>query len=197
MARREQPPSPAGPRPWTRVRQGLPHDYRILKIREDEVADPRDGNVHGRVVIDCVDWVNIIPVTLEDEVVLIRQFRTGIWENTLEIPGGMVDAGETPLQAAVRELEEETGYVPGRVIPIGCVHPNPAIQNNRTWSFLALGCERTSEQAQDSGEDILVELHPRRRIPDLLREGAITHALVVAAFGLERLYWDRETAYGR
>ena len=186
-----------GPRAWKRVKQGLPHDYRILKIREDQVADPRDGRVHGRVVIDCVDWVNIIPVTLENDVVLIRQFRTGVWENTLEIPGGMVDEGEEPLAAAVRELEEETGYVPGRVVPLGWTHPNPAIQHNRCFSFLALGCEKTSVQAQDSGEDILVELHPRKDIYRLLREGQITHALVVAAFGLERLYWDHETAYGR
>ncbi len=185
----------SAPRHWKRIRQGLPADYRILEIREDEVEDPRDDSRHPRVIIDCVDWVNIIPVTLSNDVVLIRQFRFGIWENTLEIPGGMVDPGESPEDAAVRELEEETGFVPGRVVPLGMVHPNPAIQTNRCYSFLALGCDRTGEQAQDAGEVIAVECVPRARISKLLRDGIITHSLVVAAFGLERLYWERETAY--
>jgi ADP-ribose pyrophosphatase len=183
------------PRAWRRVRQGLPADYQILKVREDLVADPRDGTEHPRVIIDCTDWVNIIPVTLGDEVVLVRQFRFGVWANTLEIPGGMVDAGEDPAAAAVRELEEETGYLPGRLVRLGVIHPNPAIQTNRCHIYLGLGCDRTGQRAPDAGEDLSVELHPRRVIPRLLRDGVITHSLVVAAFGLERLYWDRETAY--
>ena len=183
------------PKEWKRVRQGLPADYRILKIREDVVADPRDESHHPRVIIESTDWVNIIPITLDDQVVLIRQFRFGIWQNTLEIPGGMVDGREDPLDAAVRELEEETGFVPSRVIPIGVVHPNPAIQINRCHSFLALGCDQTGRMSQDTGEDIEVVLTPRKRIPNLLRSGEISHSLVVAAFLFERLYWDRESSY--
>jgi len=185
----------SAPRAWRRVRTGLPADYGILKVREDIVADPRDDREHPRVIIESVDWVNVIPVTLKDEVVLIRQFRFGVWDHTLEIPGGMVDPGETPMDAAVRELEEETGYVPSRVIPLGRVHPNPAIQTNTCHSFLALGCAPQGEARQDAGEDIEVVLTPRRKIPSMLREGRITHALVVCAFAFERLYWDRQTAY--
>lgn len=185
----------APPKPWERIRTGTPTDYKILRIREDTVADPRNGSHHPRVVIESTDWVNIIPVTLDDEIVLIRQFRCGIWENTLEIPGGMVDADEPPLEAAIRELEEETGFVPGRVVQLGSVHPNPALQTNRCHSFLAIGCDRTGTLAPDSGEDIEVVLTPRRQIPRMLRDGTISHALVVAAFGLERLYWDQQTSY--
>lgn len=182
-------------REWKRLKTGLPSDYRILKVREDVVAHPRDGSEHPRVIIECTDWVNIIPVTLEDEVVLVRQFRFGVWSDSLEIPGGMVDPGEEPLEAAVRELEEETGYVPGKVIHLGSVHPNPAIQTNRCHSYLALSCYQKAPPNPDEGEELVVERVARKQIPKLLREGAITHSLVVAAFLLERLYWDRQTAY--
>ncbi len=174
------------------MRPGLPADYRILTIREDTVADPRNGAEHPRVIIESTDWVNIIPVTLDDQVVLVRQFRFGIWANSLEIPGGMVDPGESPAQAAVRELKEETGYVPGRVIPLGFVHPNPAMQTNRCYSYLALGCHLAGESTLDAGEDIEVVLRSRKELPELLRSGEITHSLVVAAFLKERLFWDAE-----
>jgi 8-oxo-dGTP pyrophosphatase MutT (NUDIX family) len=184
----------SSPKEWKRVQTGTSTDYGILSIRQDTVADPRDGEEHPRVFIECTEWVNIIPVTLDDEIVLVRQFRCGVWSNSLEIPGGMVDPGESPEHAAVRELEEETGYVPGRVIPLGFVHPNPAIQSNRCHSYLALGCNRTSEVSLDEGEDIEVVLRPRRDIPEMLWNGEITHSLVLAAFLKERLYWESETA---
>ncbi|MGA9521808.1 MAG: NUDIX hydrolase [Myxococcaceae bacterium] len=182
----------SAPKEWKRVRPGLPADYGILTIREDTVADPRNGAEHPRVIIESTDWVNIIPVTVHDEVVLVRQFRFGIWANSLEIPGGMVDLGESPAHAAVRELKEETGYVPGRVIPLGFVHPNPAMQTNRCYTYLALGCHLAGETTLDAGEDIEVVLRPRKEIPELLRSEEITHSLVVVAFHKERLYWDAE-----
>lgn len=183
------------PREWKRVKMGLPADYTILKVREDVVEDPRDGQHHPRVVIDCPDWAVIIPVTLDERLVLIRQFRNGIWANSLEVPGGIVDPGEDPRIAAIRELEEETGFVPGRVIPLGAIHPNVALQTNRCHIFLALGCDATGEKSFDEGEDIELLLTPRNEVWKLLREGKITHALVVAAFMLERLFWDKETSY--
>jgi ADP-ribose pyrophosphatase len=173
--------------PWPRLRRGLEHDYRVIKVRQDVVADPRTGHEHPRVVIDSPDWVNIIAVTKDEQLVLIRQYRFGITETTLEIPGGMVEPGEDPAEAAARELEEETGYVPGRVVTLGQVHPNPAIQSNRCHSFLALDCVKAHEGRQDAGEDIAVELHPRSAVPQLILSGAISHSLVVVAFFLEHL----------
>jgi 8-oxo-dGTP pyrophosphatase MutT (NUDIX family) len=174
-------------KPWLRLRQGLEHDYRVLKVREDRWADPRSGQEHPRVLVDCADWVNVIAVTPEEQLVLVRQFRFGTQAVTLEIPGGMVDPGEDPAAAAVRELEEETGYVPGRVVPLSSVHPNPALQPNQCFSYLALDCVKRHEGRQDAGEDIAVELHPRADLPRLILEGHITHSLVVVAFFLERL----------
>jgi ADP-ribose pyrophosphatase len=175
------------PRPWQRLRRGLEHDYQILKVRRDIFADPRTGNEHPRVFIDTPEWVNVVAVTPEDQLILIRQYRFGIEATTLEIPGGLVEPGEEPAAAAARELEEETGYVPGRLVALGSVHPNPALQGNRCHSFLALDCVKQHEGRQDHGEDIIVELRPHAEVPRLVLEGHITHSLVVVAFFLEHL----------
>lgn len=168
------------PQPWTRVSVRSEKDYRIFRTTTLNVLDPRNGSPWVRTVIEAPDWVNVVPVTEAGEVVLVRQFRFGTWSNTLEIPGGMLDPGEDALAAAGRELEEETGYRPARVTALGSCHPNPAIFNNRLHSFLAEGCVKVHEGKQDGSEDIQVVVVPRAELPRLVREGQITHALVLA-----------------
>src|SRR6476469_5123856 len=121
---------------WKILRQHKEQDYTIAKSRELIVERLRDHSQHPRVVLDVPDWCNIIPVRKDGRIVMVRQFRFGAWQPSLEIPGGIVDPGEDPQTAAVRELAEETGYRPARVIALGHVHPNPALQPNRCHSFL-------------------------------------------------------------
>jgi ADP-ribose pyrophosphatase len=159
-------------------------DHRIFRIRHDLYRFEPTGAERDFVVLDCPDWVNIIPLTDDGRVVLIRQFRHGTQSVTLEIPGGVVEAGETPEDAAVRELVEETGYVPASVKSLGFVSPNPAIQGNRSHTFLAEGCRLTTAPQPDSFEKIEVLFRPLEDIPGLILNGEISHSLIIAAFAL-------------
>jgi ADP-ribose pyrophosphatase len=156
---------------------------RIFRLEKHRMISPRNGQEHEFYVIDCPDWCNIIPLTDGGDVVMVKQRRHGLGEETLELPGGMIDpTDESPLVAASRELLEETGYRARSVEPIGVIAPNPAIQNNRCHSFLARGAERVAEAALEGAEDIEVVTVPLAEIPARIRSGEINHALVVVAF---------------
>lgn len=168
---------------WERLASEIAYACRIFSIRRDRARFSRDATEHDFHVVESADWVNIIPVTPSGEVVLVRQFRHGIRDCTLEIPGGMIDPEDaSPLVAARREMIEESGYDSERVEVLGSIHPNPAIQNNRCHSFVAYDVERRHVPAFDSTEETEVVLVPLATIPDLIRAGDITHALVVVAF---------------
>jgi ADP-ribose pyrophosphatase len=158
--------------------------YRIFDIREDRYLLPRNGQEAPFYVLESPDWVNVIPLTEKEEVVLIRQFRFGLNETTVEIPGGIVDTGLTPLEAGRKELLEETGYASDHWEYLGFVHPNPAFLNNRCHTFLARNARKTAETALEESEEIEVVLFPFREVKDLIRGGFIRHSLVICAF-----YW--------
>lgn len=173
---------------WRRVESERVADCRVFQVRRDLALNPRGGAEHNFYCIEAVDWINIIPLTSEGEVVMIEQYRHGADEVTLEIPGGMVDEDEVAERAAGRELLEETGYRAREVQLLGRTRPNPAIQNNWLYSFLARDCRFEQEPAFDSSEWTVVRLVPLADIPALIAEGAITHALVIAAFHWLSLY---------
>jgi len=141
---------------------------------------PTSGEEHDFYCIESAEWVNVVPVTTDGQVVMVRQFRHGSQTLTLEIPGGMIDAGETPAEAALRELLEETGYTAERAIPAGAVNPNPALFGNRVHTFVAPGVEKVAEIRNEGAEETWVELVPVSEIPRLVRAGEIDHALVLA-----------------
>lgn len=166
-------------------------EHRIFSLVETRRRSPRTGRSHRFLRLEAPDWVNVIALTRDGRVVLVEQYRHGTDEVTLEIPGGAVDPGETSASAAARELEEETGYRPARLEPIGCVEPNPAFLTNRCWTYLALGCEPIGRLNPDPSEEIEVHLVGLGGFTELIAGGTIRHALVVAAhehlrLGLER-----------
>ena len=167
---------------WRRVRSEQVADCRVFRVRRDRSANPRGGGEHDFYCIEAPDWINIIPLTARDEVVMIEQYRHGAGEATLEIPGGMVDAGESPREAAAREMLEETGYAARDIIPLGKSRPNPAIQDNWIHTFLARGAEFQAAPSFDSTEHTAVRLVPLRDVPALVADGTLTHALVNLAF---------------
>lgn len=167
---------------WERISSETVAECRVFDIRQDTCARSSDGKRSDFFVIESPDWVNIIAVTKEEEIVLIEQFRHGVEEMHLELPGGLIDPDEKPQDAAARELLEETGYSSANWKLIGNSRPNPAIQNNTIYHFLALECEKNSGTAFDPNESIITKLVPETEVEELIVVGSISHSLVVAAF---------------
>ncbi len=171
-------------KPWPCLRSRPDGSFRVFSVRTDTAISPRTGVEHDFHIIESSAWVNIIPLTSNHQVVMVRQYRHGSRAVTLEIPGGLVDSGDTPEEAAARELLEETGYRAKQWTNIGALNPNPAIFNNRCYTFLAQNIQKVSGLIPDQTEDIEVELMPLEDIPELIRTGKIDHAIVIAAFSM-------------
>ena len=157
--------------------------FRFFKVRQDQSVSPRTGVQHEMLVLEMRDWVNVVAVTQEGKVVMIRQYRHGTQEVGLEVPGGVVEVGEEPAAAARRELIEETGYDCEEIVAIGKVAPNPALQDNWCFSFLAKGARPVRAQDLDAGEDIEVVEIDREHIAQCIASGEINHSMVVVALG--------------
>ena len=168
-------------RPWLEQSFEILLKTRVFAVRALRRQSPRDGTHHDFWVIDPPDWVNIVALTEDNQLVLVEQWRHGSRTVTLEIPGGMVDPGEASEQAARRELLEETGYASDDWQWLGEVLPNPAIQSNRCATWLARNCRLVADTHFDTTEECVLRLEPADRAADLMRTGVIDHALVVAA----------------
>lgn len=156
--------------------------FDLDEVTRSEEGTDREGQFF---VLKAQDWINVIAITSDNRLVLVEQFRHGTNEFELEIVGGMVDRGESPLDAALRELKEETGFEPTAnsiIEQIGDVKPNPAFLNNHCYTFLVTNVERSSGQTFDEHENIHVRLEPLSEMDALVRSGEITHSLVIAAF---------------
>ncbi len=121
-------------------------------------------------IIRLADWVNIVAVTPNDEIVLVKQYRFGRDVITLETAAGAVERGEDPFCAAKRELEEETGYISDEWESLGSVSVNPAFMSNQCHVFLAKNCVPEGKQNFDPDEDIEVVVRPLNEIKEVLKE---------------------------
>lgn len=162
---------------------------RIFDLRSHRYRHPRRHTERDFIVIDAPDWVNVVALTPDGKLVLVRQFRFGINRLSLEIPGGVIEMGEAPLVAGVRELEEETGYTGAPARLLGSVNPNPAIQNNRCHFVLVEQAVRTAELGWDEDEELQVATLRVEEVLTMAHTGGITHGLVLNALMFFEPVW--------
>jgi ADP-ribose pyrophosphatase len=178
-------------RKWTQLSREPVGSFRILEVCRVELQDGAGQARGDAFTVRCRDWCNVVAITPSDEVVLVWQYRFGTDALSLEIPGGVVDEGEQPIHAAERELLEETGYQGEALVPLLVVEPNPAIQNNRCFTFVSRAARRVQSPSFDPQEELETVLVPVARLGDLLDSGQVTHALVQGA--LETYYRRRSS----
>ena len=166
--------------PWTRVATKVLLDLRVMKVQEVTAISPKTGNEHGFFVLDTVDWVNVLPITPDQEVVFVRQYRHGSDAISLEIPGGMVDHGEAPIVSAARECLEESGFRASDLKSLGVLNPNPAVFNNQLHTFVAEDVVIEADIQNTATEQTEVVLVPVADLTSYLLDGRIDHALVAA-----------------
>lgn len=175
--------------PWRELATEHVVDCKVFAVERSLAISPDDEAEHAFYRIRSQDFVQIVPVTRAGSVVMVRQYRHGARAVTLEVPGGLVDPGEAPEATAARECLEETGYEAARPRLYGTSNPNPALFGNRMHSFYALDVEQVGEIRNTSSEHTEVELVPLERLPELLRDGTIQHALI--AYTLYRFLSER------
>jgi 8-oxo-dGTP pyrophosphatase MutT (NUDIX family) len=170
-----------GPKTWVIKKEEKLADYRVLEVVKRQAASPRVGKNFDFYILQSADWVQVIPITADNKVLMVRQYRHGTGEITLELPGGIVEPGFKPAEAAQRELTEEIGYISQKLTSIGKVRPNPAILTN--WCHLFLAESLVSwEKPQDDGEDVYVLPVPLKNISGLIKSGMINHSLSISCF---------------
>ena len=177
--------------PWKILNSNYHYKSNGVALRIDQCEIP-NGNVFEPYVIETGTWVNVIALTKDQKVVLVRQYRHGVGQILLEIPAGIMDAEDVnPLQTARRELLEETGYTSEKFIEVGSSYPNPATHNNLTYSFLALDVEKVDQQSLDETEEIEVSLVPFDELVSMAKNGGLPQALHITALFFALTYLER------
>lgn len=186
----------SAPSRWEKLGHATLAKTVVFELQSVRHRHPVRGTERDFVVVRAPDWVNVLALTPDGRLVLVRQFRFGIDAFSLEIPGGVMEAGEDPVAAGLRELREETGFTGARARLLGSVQPNPAIQSNRCHIVLVEEAARTEALEWDTDEEIEVTTLPVDEVLALARSGAITHGLVLNALFLFEPHWRERMGRG-
>jgi 8-oxo-dGTP pyrophosphatase MutT (NUDIX family) len=171
--------------PWDEVSEGAPDKRRVFTVRSDVVRSRVTGRLHTVDRLLAPDWVNVVAITEQNEMLFVRQWRFGARTFTLEIPAGLVEPGEEPLAAGQRELLEETGYAGPNARVIGAVLPNPAFMNNKATTIWVPRASRVAEQQLDPMEELEIVRIPVEKVERMLEEGGE----LATAIGMVALMW--------
>ncbi len=173
-------------KPW----KVLESNYIQPRFRVD-TCELSSGKLLNATVMEFRTWANVVAITKDQQVVLVKQYRHGVEDILLELPGGVVEDDETPMAGIKRELLEETGYATDQFIEVGSFYPNPANQTNTMYSFLALDVEKVADLHLDDGEDLEVHLIPLDELIAMTKRGEFLHALQVATLFRALIYMGR------
>ena len=177
-------------RHWEILNRKTLHDFKLMQIEAKEVRSPRTGKSMEVMAMHFPDWVVVLALTAKQEVIMVHQYRHGTEEVHLELPGGLVDPDDSsPLQAAQRELLEETGYRSSDLHIIGECFPQPAILSNKCFVCLAMDAEFQQAQALDEGEDLEVIKIPMADISFKIHNNTIDNGMALLAF---YYFWMRK-----
>lgn len=180
---------------WKLIESKYVYRDRWLRARADKCELPDGRIMEPYYVIEVPDWTNMVIITKEQRIVLVRQYRHALGTTTLELPGGILEQGESPKESAIREMHEETGYVSDEVEFLMKISPNPALNNNTAYFFLAIDAEKLTDTKFDPFEDIVIETFSKDELKQLLEEGKLQHgvqqgAIYQAMIQLKWLSWE-------
>lgn len=176
---------------WKKLSSKYVYDDRWFKARADSCEFPDGRIIEPYYVVELPNWCNTIVVTKEERIILVRQYRYPVDQVTFELPGGVIEKNEEPLAAAKREMEEETGYTSNDIEFLLQLAPNPAINNNTAYFFLAKNAAPTGTKNSDALEDIDVVSFSKEEIWKLLCENKMQHGVQIGPLyaALVKLGW--------
>lgn len=166
------------PQKWTLEGEKPVADCSVFKVLQKRFRHP-DGRAGDFYVCDTPDWVQTAAMTKDGRIILVNQFRFGTLGYSWEFPGGIMEAGEDPVSAGLRELKEETGFVGENARIIASFSPNPAIMSNQAHLVFVEGCEKTSPTDWDANEEIAVGEFALDELDEMVAKGQIHHSIAV------------------
>ncbi|MGD9123722.1 MAG: NUDIX hydrolase [Desulfarculaceae bacterium] len=170
---------------WPLVSSEAAGDHGLFKVTQDRAVSPRTGAERDFLVIHMPDWLQVVALTEEGRLLLVRQYRHGSRRLGLEVPGGLLDPQDSdPARAAARELREETGYGAVELKRLGSLYPQPALMANQVHFFSAVGVKRLGAMDQDEGEDLEVVLVSVSEVGQLIASARIHNAMTITALSL-------------
>lgn len=168
-------------KPWRVIQSKIAYQKKWMRVNEDTCELPDGRIISPYLSIIVPDFCNVVMITDQQEVVMVKQYRHAAGILSVELPGGMIDAGEDPLTAAKREMQEETGYTSEDIELLYSVNPNPPLEQNKAWFYLAKGVELTNKTAFDAFEDIELLLMPKADFVEMLLNHSFTHGIQAGA----------------